>query len=238
MQDISQKSPEEIAALIKDTEDKDTLRSIADQLDVSYSGNTGVDRLRQNIMHVLDLEPETEFDENDPVMKAMLDQSKKETKQETKPKSVLELSKSVQAQLNPNDKKYSEVERRAIVRAKALRLHRVKITNLDPNDSALMGQIITVYNKYTGKVSKYIPFGDENEMGYHVPEILLNELRGRTFVQRKEVRHRGQANAFGVKQYKTVQMKKFNIEVLDPLTPQELQSLGQDQKARGAIDPE
>jgi hypothetical protein len=152
------------------------------------------------------------------------------------PKGVLDLPRTAQAMLDPSTPGLSEVEKRAIVRAKAMRLHRVRVHNLDPNDAAVPGAIKTVYNKYTGKVSKYIPFGEENEHGYHIPEILMNSLREEKYTMRKEVKQRGQVSSFGVKQYKTVLMPKFNIEILPDLSAEEIHGLAQDQKARGAID--
>lgn len=237
MDDLSDKSFEELGIIAQQTSDKDVLRRIATMLDVSFSGNTGVERLKSNIIEALNLEPETEVDPEDPVVQAATGLKKDPGKNvQAKTKSVLELPKNQQAMLDPFDPKWTEVERRAIVRSRAMRLHRVRITNMDPNDAALPGAIITVYNKYTGKVSKFIPFGDETENGYHVPEIILNELKNRTFTMRKEVKPRGQAGSFGVKTYKTVLMKKFAIEELPPLTDDELKYLANDQKARGAID--
>lgn len=234
MEDLSQKSPEELVELTNSTEDKDTLRAVAELLGLTYSGNTGVEKLKEKIFEEIG-HPISPPDADDPVLTA-LNQGPATTAPTTAAtaKSVTEMSKSVQAQLDPRDPKYTEIEKRAIVRAKAMRLHRVRITNLDPQDSAVSGAIITVFNKYTGKVSKYIPFGDENEMGYHVPEILLNELKSRTYVMRKEEKSRG--GSFGVKRYRTTQVRKFAIEELPPLTKEELVNLANDQKARGAID--
>jgi hypothetical protein len=122
---------------------------------------------------------------------------------------------------------------RQVVRAKALRLHRVKITNLDPSDSQLNGAIITAVNKFTGKVAKYIPFGDEEAPnGYHVPEILLNQLKNTKFPMRREIK----GGAFGVKRYKTTMINKFNIETLPPLTEKEIEELANHQRASHAID--
>jgi len=238
MEDLSNKSFEELAVIVQETSDKDVLRRIATMLDITFSGNTGVERLKSNIIEALNLEPETDVDPNDPIVQAAANVRKADPGQnvQTKTRSVTELPRNEQAMLDPFDPKWKEVERRAIVRARAMRLHRVRITNMDPNDAALPGAIITVYNKYTGKVAKYIPFGDETENGYHVPEIILNELKSRTFTMRKEVKPRGQAGSFGVKTYKTVMMKKFAIEELPPLTDAELDYLANDQKARGAID--
>lgn len=239
MDDISNKTPQELLDLVESTEDKEVLRFVANELEISFSGNTGVGTLKEKIIPVL-LEktevPESEPDLNDPVMKALV--AKKAAPVEVKPRkqNILDLPRTALAELDPNAAGLTEVEKRAIVKAKALRLHRVRVHNLDPNDSVLQGAIKTAYNKYAGKISKYIPFGEENEHGYHIPEILLNSLREEKYTMRKEVKQRGQVSSFGVKQYKTVLMPKFNIEYLAPLTAEEVESLAKDQKARGAID--
>jgi hypothetical protein len=248
MDDVSNKTPEELLALIESTDNKEILRFVANELEVSFSGNTSVGTLKEKLIPILlekvENQPVKDDDENededqaDPVLMAALaaKQSEPKTNGPKKKKSVLDLSRTAQAQLNPSAPGLSEVEKRAIVRAKAMRLYRVRVHNLDPQDSAVPGAIKTVYNKYCGKVSKYIPYGEENEYGYHIPEILLNALREEKYTMRKEVKQRGQVSSFGVKQYKTVLMPKFNIEMLPPLTKEEIAGLAQDQKARGAID--
>lgn len=241
MDDISNKTPEELLEIVENTDDKEVLRFVANELEIPFSGNTGVGTLKEKLIPALLEQSEKAVvpDDDDPVMKALADKAAKTEapKEEAKAKkSVLDLPRTAQAMLDPNTPGLTETEKRAIVRAKAMRLSRVRIHNLDPNDSALPGAIKTVYNKYCGKVSKYIPFGEENELGYHIPEILLNSLREEKYTLRKEVKTRGQVSSFGVKQYKTVLMPKFNIEMLPPLTKEEIAGLAQDQKARGAID--
>lgn len=237
MDDISNKTPAELLEIVENTDDKEVLRFIANEMEVSFSGNTGVGTLKEKLIPVLEAKtnPEPEVDNDDPIMQALANKPVEEPVK-TEPKKVLDLPRTAQAMLDPNTPGLSEVEKRAIVRAKGMRLHRVRIHNLDPNDSALQGAIKTVYNKYCGKVSKFIPFGEENETGYHVPEVLLNSLKEEKYTMRKEVKQRGQVSSFGVKQYKTVLMPKFNIEYLPDLTKEEIAGLAQDQKARGAID--
>lgn len=237
MDDISNKTPAELLEIVENTDDKEVLRYVANEMEVSFSGNTGVGTLKEKLIPVLEAKanPEPEVDEDDPIMKALAAKPVEPAKPAEK-KGVLDLPKTAQALLDPHAKGLSETEKRAIVKAKAMRLHRVRVHNLDPQDSAVPGAIKTVYNKYTGKVSKYIPFGEENEVGYHVPEILLNSLKEEKYTMRKEVKQRGQVSSFGVKQYKTVLMPKFNIEYLDALTEEEIEGLAKDQKARGAID--
>lgn len=238
MDDISNKTNAELMDLVMETDDKEVLRYIANELEISFSGNTGVSTLKEKIVPALEAKMESEVapSENDPVMAAVMAKpevvkAKAEAKKERK---LLDLPKTALAEIDPHTPGLSEIEKRAIVRAKAMRLHRVRVSNLDPADSALQGAIITVYNKYAGKVSKYVPFGEENDHGWHLPEILINELKTRTFNVRKEIKRPGQS--FGVKEYRTVQQRKFAIEYLDPLTETELKNLADDQKARGAID--
>ena len=237
MESIENKSPAELLDLVENTDDKEVLRFIANEFEVSFSGNTGVGTLKEKLIPVLEAKanPEPVVDANDPVMQALASKPAEPVEKPTE-KNILSLPRTVLAGLDPHTPGLKDVEKRAIVRAKAMRLHRVRVHNLDPADSALEGAIKTVYNKFTGKVSKYIPFGDENEYGYHIPEILLNSLKEEKYTMRKEVKQRGQVSSFGVKQYKTVLMPKFNIEYLDALTDSEIQGLAQDQKARGAID--
>jgi len=238
MDDISNKTTEELLEIVDNTDDKEMLRFIANELNISFSGNTGTGTLKEKILPVLlerqesENEPDDEVDQN--LMQALKDQTTDETKAVLKQKSVMDLPRTALALLNPHTPGLTHAEQRAIVRAKAMRLHRVRITNLDPGDAALPGSIKTVYNKFCGKVSKYIPFGEENELGYHVPEILINSMREERYPMRKEIKQRGQS--FGVKQYKTVLMPRFSIEELPPLSKEEVESLAKDQKARGAVD--
>ncbi len=214
MEDISNVAPTELLEMVNTTENKDILRTIATQMKVTFSGNTGINTLKEKLIPVLEaqINLESEMGKTDPTIQALAKKLNKQVVEKTKPKKVLELSRTAQAMLDPNAKGLTIAEKRAIVRAKAMRLHRVRVTNLDPNDSALDGTIETVYNKYAGKVSKYIPFGDENAQGYHIPEILLNSLKEKKYTMQKEVKQRGQVSAFGVKQYKIVLMPKFSIE--------------------------
>lgn len=267
--DLQNKSKEELALLVQVSEDKETLRAVADQVGVPYSGNSGVAKLKENILAelILDEHPDapvveevktadidldtdapvvladpadnddenTELSAPDPALMAALNRHQNE-KINTPPgrKSVKLPPLEVLITMNERDPDHSEPLRRAIVRSKALRLIRCRVTNLDPADSAVPGVLLSVYTKYTGKVSKLIPFGEENEAGWHIPKILLDDLKSRKFNMRKEKKRHG--SSFGVKEYTTVSMRKFSIEELPPLTQDDLDHLAHDQKARGAID--
>lgn len=104
----------------------------------------------------------------------------------------------------------------------ALKLVRVRITCMDPAKKEWEGEIITVSNNAVGTVKRYVPFNAED--GWHVEHILLEQLRERKcqiFVTEKDSR--------GNKVRKGKLIRAFAIEVLDPLTEEELADLAQRQ---------
>lgn len=201
------------------------LRDIAVDLEIKFSGNTGIETLRTKIIKYLEDVPDVE-------VKSSIDfggsDEEIEIAKPTAPKAI-PVSKLID--MDPTLEKNPNV-RRQIIRAQALRMVRVKITNLDPADSVLSGAILSVQSKYTGKVSKYIPFGEESENGYHVQKILVDHLKTQKFVLRKEVK----GGRFGVKTYKTTLVPKFLIEELEPLSKQGLKELAAHQRASQSID--
>lgn len=113
----------------------------------------------------------------------------------------------------------------------ATKLIRIRVTNMNPAKSELPGEIFTTGNSVIGTVRKYVPFGGTaSEVGYHVPQIILNMLQRRTFTTTVEKR-----NDKGLVYYEKQVRKEFAIEVLDPLTQEELDKLAQDQRASGRV---
>ena len=197
-------------------------RDAAEAMGLKFSGNTGLDTLKAKMLASLEgPEASDPLGDNEPMEEIQI---------AVKPVSgKLTISQLLKMDAN---KEEDPMIRRRIVRAKALRLSRVRIVNMDPSDAAVPGMLLSVQNKYTGKVQKYVPFGEESENGYHVPEILLDWLRAQTYALRKEIK----GGKIGIKQYKTSQVKKFTIEILEPLTKDELAAMALRQAAAGAID--
>jgi hypothetical protein len=257
-EDLSQKSLVELAELARDTDSKELMRAIADQVGVAYSGNTGIETLRPKVLAELIIdenpdstdetppedEPEDEVtkDSNDPVMAALAQH--REEPEIDKTNIYVEEDKGTKLAKNFTVAEMLEMDaakikddvlRKNVIRTQALRMRRVKINNLDPADAEVPGAIITCYSRYTGKVSKYVPYDeDQHPNGYHVQQIILDDLLSRTFNLRKEKKTAG--SSFGVKQYKTTRVKKFAIEILPDLSPEELKELAEHQRASGAID--
>jgi hypothetical protein len=220
---ISNLSSAEAIEAVTAMETVEELREAAQSINISFSGNTGEGTLRGKIMKALEKEKAPSFlddgADDDEIMVSKVVKKKA-------PPSLTEL-----ALMDPKWVKDTAL-RRQIVRARALQLVRVKITNLDPGDAQLNGAIVSVLNQYTGKVSKYIPFGEESENGYHIPKIIFDHLKEQKFALRKEIK----GGQFGVKKYKTSLIAKFNLEVLPALNTKELENLAQAQRASHAID--
>jgi hypothetical protein len=121
-------------------------------------------------------------------------------------------------------------QKRRRIKDEALALVRIRVSCLNPAKKEWEGEIFTVGNSLIGSVTKYVPFNTGDD-GYHVPQILLNQLRARecqVFITKKDER--------GNKVRKAKLIKEFGIEVLPPLTKAEIAELAQRQALSRATD--
>lgn len=123
----------------------------------------------------------------------------------------------------------TEGQRQKRLKDDAHRLVRVRLTCMNPAKAEWPGEIISVGNAVVGSVSKYIPFNAEE--GWHIPNIIYQHLKERTC----QVFHTVQ-DSRGNKTRKGKLVKEFAIELLDPLTPEELHDLAQRQAMAGTVD--
>lgn len=113
-----------------------------------------------------------------------------------------------------------------------MRLIRLRITNLDPKKKDLPGEIITVANEHLGTVRKFVPFGETTENGYHVPYCIYNLLRSRKFLNIRTFKDRQNPGQIKIEQSWS---PEFALDVLPPLTQEELDKLATAQSAAGGI---
>lgn len=121
-------------------------------------------------------------------------------------------------------------QKRMRLKRHANELIRIRVTCMNPAKKEWEGEIIAGGNNLVGTLAKYIPFGADD--GWHVPRIIYNVLRDRMaqiFVTVTDPRTK-QKGRVGK------QIKEFAIEVMDPLTPEELSELAARQAATRAID--
>lgn len=124
---------------------------------------------------------------------------------------------------SPAPKTKQELRQEAIL--DATRLIRVRITNMDPRKADLPGEFFTVSNGVVGTIQRFIPYS-EQEDGWHVENMLLEMLKEKQFYQ---LRPRKGPNGTVLPDGRWV--KEFAIEVLEPLTQEELRVLANKQAA-------
>ena len=120
-------------------------------------------------------------------------------------------------------------EKRKRLKTDALKLVRIRLTCLNPAKKEWDGEIITVGNSLIGSVKKFVPFNADD--GWHVPHVLYQQLKERqcqVFYTATDAR--------GNKVRKGKLIKEFAIEVLPPLTKEELEELARRQAMTKAID--
>lgn len=145
---------------------------------------------------------------------------------------VEKLREKLLAALEPEDTKgedtgkgtavETEAQKRLRLQAEATKLVRIRVTCMNPAKKEWEGEILTVGNANVGTLKKYIPFNADE--GWHVPTIMYEALKERqcqVFVSTKT------KNGVTMRQGKLI--KEFAIEVLPPLTEEELKDLAQRQ---------
>lgn len=111
----------------------------------------------------------------------------------------------------------------------ASELVRIRVTCMNPAKTEWDGEIFTAANSVVGTFKKYVPFNADE--GWHVPRILYNQIRDRQCQVFVTVR-----NERGNSSRKGKLIKEFAVEVLPPLTQDEIDELARRQAMAHAID--
>ena len=122
----------------------------------------------------------------------------------------------------------SDAARRSRLKKKASRLIRVRIHCNDPAKKDWPGEYITVGNNAVGTYRKYVPYNQDEP--FHLPEIIVNALREKrvqVFATKKS------KNGIPVRESKSI--AAYAIEIVQPLTEEEVAQLANSQMARNAL---
>lgn len=122
----------------------------------------------------------------------------------------------------------SDADRRTRLRAEAGRLVRVRVACMNPSKKDWEGEVYTVGNSVVGSFKKFVPFN--NEAGWHVPYIIYQHMKERECQIFQTVK-----NDRGNRVRKGKLIKELAIEVLDALTPIEIEELKAMQAATHSI---
>lgn len=123
----------------------------------------------------------------------------------------------------------TKMEMRQKIKADAMKLVRVRITNMDPKKKDLEGEILTVANEYIGNVKMYVPYGEQTEDGWHVPQCIFDMLQERVYLQIRTVKDRHTKKERTITAY----VKEFGLHVMPQLTQDELDQIAAAQAASG-----
>lgn len=111
----------------------------------------------------------------------------------------------------------------------ASKLVRIRVTCMNPAKKEWDGEIITTGNSTVGTFKKFVPFN--NDEGWHVPNIIYQQL-----IQRECQVFVTKVDSRGNKTRQGKLIKEFAIEVLPPLTKEELQELARVQAMSKSVD--
>lgn len=182
----------------------DLLKDRARVLGVEFSNNIGIDTLRERIKAKMEGDIQPE------------------EKQETVVNALTGNSASAPT---PTLRQYLYNEQ--------MKLVRIRIQCLDDKKKDLQGEYFTVANEYLGTVTKFVPFGEASDGGYHVPYCIYKQILARQFLQIRTGK-----DARGNITVKSGYVREFAVEVLPPLTEAELKELARSQEASGRLNGE
>lgn len=225
------------------------LKSRADLMGLSYHPSIGLEKLREKVAAAIAAEgaPNRAADAEQPVaasspaagsavptqayQAASLAPEAATNAAEAAPRRYLSPKQRADAPSVPVEGE-TIAQKRVRLKRHANELIRINVTCMNPAKKEWEGEIIAGGNALVGTLTKYVPFNTDE--GWHVPRILYNVLRDRmcqVFVSKK-------VKIGGTEQTKREGklIKEFSIDVLEPLTKEELEELAARQAATHAID--
>jgi len=193
----------------------DTLKQRADLMGIPYHHRAGVAKLRELIAEHLLNPGKAKETQTEELSEEESTDSPKQYKATTEKLYLTEEEFRMSAQADE--------------RKNANRLVRIRLTCMNPLKKAWPGEIISVGSARMGTFKKYIPFRAEEP--YHVPLVIYEELKTRKC--RVGITVDG-PNGQKVNRYKLI--NEFAVELLPPLSSEELRRLAQRQAMKANED--
>ena len=123
----------------------------------------------------------------------------------------------------------TEGQRNSRLKKEASKLVRVRVTCMNPAKKEWEGEIFSVGNAVVGSFTKYVPFNIDE--GWHIPQMIYQMIKDRECQIFYTI-----TDSRGNKTRKGKLVKEFSVEVLPPLTKEELQELAQRQAMSNSIE--
>lgn len=207
------------------------LKMRARAMGLEFSNNIGLDTLRAKVNAALEEEPDATAKEPDTAN--IVDPADLAAAKDSRPFNPTSGMVIPSNEPLPGETQTQATHRfRQELLNEQMRLVRCRIQCLNPHKTELPGEIFTVANDFIGNVTKFIPYGEDTDDGYHLPYCLYNNLAQRRFQHIRTVKDK----RTGTNKIETSWAREFAIEVLPPLTKEELKQLAMAQIAVGAVD--
>lgn len=197
-------------------DEKTVLMQRAKLMGLSVSNNIGLETLRKKL------------EEHQAAQEAA--SAPAPTSETEAPKATAAVNPLVQGEAAPVKAPAKPLTLRQILVAEQMKLVRVRIQNLDDKKKDLPGEVFTVANEYIGTVKKYIPYDETSDEGYHVPYCIYQMLKDRMFLSIRTSKGKN-----GTPKVDTRWAREFSLEILPPLTEEEIERLAQAQIAAGSL---
>lgn len=123
----------------------------------------------------------------------------------------------------------TEGQRNSRLKKEASKLVRVRVTCMNPAKKEWEGEIFSVGNAVVGSFTKYVPFNIDE--GWHIPQMIYQMIKDRECQIFYTI-----TDSRGNKTRKGKLVKEFSVEVLPPLTKEELHELAQRQAMSNSIE--
>jgi len=98
----------------------------------------------------------------------------------------------------------------------AMKLVRIRVSCMNPQKADLPGEIVTVANA-TLSAKKYVPLKGDAAQSWHVPHCIYEQLRDAQFLQI--------VSRDGGEQVQAKMVPEYSIELLPPLSAQEIERI-------------
>lgn len=214
--------------------DLEAARAEADRVGVSYSPNAKADTIRKKVAAHLAGEDEDSDEDTATTVKApspddKLTYATRPLKEDgtldiaALPKMPVKRGKTTVMDYTPVAKD--------IIRKELTRLVRVKITCFNPAKKEWKGEIFSFINPIVGAVKKFVPYNCPAGDSYHIPYCIYTQMK------RREYQAFSGKKVNGVEVKEARQVKEFAIEILPPLTKEELDALARKQH-KGTLEDE
>lgn len=205
---MSEYTVEKLDVILEGLEDEDRLeklKDICDAEDIHFHHKSGEAKLKELII-------------------AHFQAKSAESDVEQAGKELSESGEELELQFKSLDRYPDETDTayKARKRKEAHKLIRVRITCMNPSKSEYDTEIFTFGNDVVGTIRRAIPFNVET----HVECVFLDMLRERKFQQFKMKKEKG------IEVREGYLVNEFAIEILPPLTKEELAQLAHTQRAR------